>query len=111
MSLKRDHEKFEDLIKSCSAIVCYNDQIALKVVNTIRNKGLSIPDDISLVSFDDSQLAVVSDVKLTTVAHPQQKLGRIVAESLINKINGGRGKDKIRMEAELIIRDSAKEHK
>lgn len=109
--IKRDHEKFEDLIKSCSAIVCYNDQIALKVVNTIRNKGLSIPDDISLVSFDDSQLAVVSDVKLTTVAHPQQKLGRIVAESLINKINGGRGKDKIRMEAELIIRDSAKEHK
>jgi len=109
--IKFDKRMFAELIKRCSAIVCYNDQVALKVMNIIRNKGMSIPDDISLVSFDDSQLAVVSDVQLTTVAHPQKKLGKVVAECLINKINGGRGKDKIKMEPELIIRDSAKEYK
>ena len=109
--IKFDKKMFRELTKRCSAIVCYNDQVALKVMNIIRKKGMKIPEDISLVSFDDSQLAVVSEVKLTTVAHPQKKLGRIVAESLINKINGGKGKDKIKMEPELIIRGSTKEYK
>ncbi|MGB3926899.1 MAG: GntR family transcriptional regulator [Caldicoprobacterales bacterium] len=108
--IKLDHKKFEVLIKSCSAIICYNDQVALKIVNAIKSMEMNIPDDISLVSFDDSQLAVVSEVKLTTVAHPQKKLGRLVAESLINKIDGREVKDKVKMEPELIVRDSAKEY-
>ncbi len=102
---------FVKLIKKCSAIVCYNDQIALKAMDVIRDNGLVIPDDISLVSFDDSQLAVASEVKLTTVAHPQEKLGRAVADALINRVEADIGEyngNNIKMEPKLIIRDSVR---
>ena len=47
-----------------------------------------MPGDISLVSFDDSQLAVASEVKLTTVAHPKEKLGQEAAKAMIDLIEG-----------------------
>ena len=49
--------------------------IAIKVMDVIRENGLRVPEDISLVSFDDSQLAIASEIKFTTVAHPKEKLG------------------------------------
>lgn len=112
--VKFDGGAFDVLIKKCSAIVCYNDQIALQVMDILREKGMDIPHNISLVSFDDSQLAIVSETKLTTVAHPQEKLGKIAAETLISLMKGGigqnhEGRGKIKMEPRLIIRDSVKE--
>lgn len=106
-----DGKGFDGLIKKCSAIVCYNDQIALKAMDVIREKGMSIPDDISLVSFDDSQLAVVSEVKLTTVAHPQEKLGKAAARTLIDMMKDSMDQDKIKLRPKLIVRGSAKELK
>lgn len=104
---------FDALIEKCSALVCYNDQIALKSMDIIREKGMVIPDDISLVSFDDSELAIVPEVKLTTVAHPQEKLGKRAAETLISlmkdhAVQGDLGHNKIKMKPKLVIRNSAK---
>lgn len=103
--------KIKSLLSKCTAIVCYNDQIALKVMDTIREKNLKIPEDISLVSFDDSQLALASETKLTTVAHPKDKLGEEAARSIINMINRTKDYYDIKMKPELIVRGSTKMYK
>ncbi|MFO7295624.1 MAG: GntR family transcriptional regulator [Clostridia bacterium] len=96
------------LLKGCSGIVCYNDQMAIKILDVLRGMGLSVPEDVSLVSFDDSQLAVASEVKLTTVAHPQERLGQQAAKALIDMIEGRQKRCSIKMRPELIVRGSVK---
>lgn len=96
----------QDLLSQCTAVVCYNDQIALKVMDVLREKGLSIPESISLVSFDDSQLALASEVKLTTVAHPKEKLGEEAAKAILNMIERVQDYYEVKMQPELIVRGS-----
>ncbi|MDR2610842.1 MAG: GntR family transcriptional regulator [Clostridiales Family XIII bacterium] len=71
------------LLQNNTAVVCYNDQIAVSMMEFCRNNGFQVPDDISLVGIDDSQLARVCEVPLTSVRHPQQLLGEQVAEMLL----------------------------
>ena len=91
-----------------TAIVCYNDQIALRVINNLRKEGITVPQDISIVSFDDSSLAVSSDVKLTTIKHPKKDMGRQAAKCIIDMIEGRIEKPQYIYPAELIVRDSCK---
>ena len=93
------------------AIVCYNDEVALSILHVIRELGLSIPEDLSIIGYDDSQLALASEIQLTTVTHPKTELGRAAAEMLIKLIEK---KDKepiesIVFEPELIIRNSTRQ--
>ncbi len=91
-----------------TAIFCYNDQIAIQVIEAIRKSNLKIPRDISLVGYDDSNLAVATEVKLTTVKHPKEEMGKRVASMMINMINGEERKPCFVYQLELIIRSSCK---
>lgn len=75
-----------DMLRRCTAVVCFNDQVAVRLVQFARENGLSVPDDLSIVSFDDALLARV-DVPLTTMAHPKQRVGRQAAENLLKLID------------------------
>ena len=66
-------------------IVCYNDQIAVGVVHVLREMGKNVPEDISITGYDNSVMAG-GDVSLTTIVHPQEKLGEMAAELLLEKI-------------------------
>src|SRR5699024_1191551 len=68
------------------AIFCYNDEIALNILHVIRELGLKVPEDISIVGYDDSQLAEASEVKLTTVKHPKMQMGEAAAKTVIHLI-------------------------
>lgn len=95
-------------LSNCTAIVCYNDQVALRMLEIFKQEGLKVPNNYSMVSFDNSNIAQTSEVKLTTVAHPKSILGSKAASSLINIINN---KDLIiqeKMKPELIIRESTR---
>src|SRR5699024_9858545 len=50
-----------------SAIVCYNDELAMSLLEVLRNKQIKVPEDISLIGYDDSAFSKVSEVKLTTI--------------------------------------------
>ena len=91
-----------------TAIVCYNDQIALRVINNLRKEGISVPNDISIVSFDDSSLAISSDIKLTTIKHPKRDMGVQAAKCIIDMIESRIEKPQYIYSAELIVRDSCK---
>lgn len=97
--------RFHGMLAECTAMVCYNDQQALKLLDAVREQGLRVPEDLSVVSFDDSQLAVSSEVKLTTVAHPKERLGSEAAQRMIALINES-GPQKVTMTPELIVRGS-----
>ena len=97
--------------KAIDAIACYNDQIAFGIYEKITELGLSIPTDISLTGFDDSYYATSCPVKLTSVSHPKELLGKMAAQTLLDMIdNQDYSKTAIRniFEPELIIRDSCK---
>ncbi|MFC0302677.1 GntR family transcriptional regulator [Virgibacillus soli] len=84
-------EKLDRLLSNTAKIptglICYNDELALKILDILRKKDIRIPDDLSIVGYDDSFLAEISEVKLTSIVHPKSKLGEAAANKIIELIN------------------------
>lgn len=97
-------------IKSCSAVVCYNDEIAIRLINMLSASGYIIPDDISIASFDNSTLSGLSRVPITSMNHPKEMLGRIAAQKLLNKINGN-SESSISMPWDIVVKESTSRNK
>jgi GntR family transcriptional regulator of arabinose operon len=93
-----------------TAFVCYNDELAVLLLEAARQTGLSVPDDLSIIGFDDSTLATATEVKLTTLSHPKMDMGVQAAAMLIDMIERRTNetpKDII-YKPELILRNSTK---
>jgi len=93
-----------------TAFVCYNDELAVLLLDAARQQGLSVPDDLSIIGFDDSSLATATEVKLTTLSHPKALMGLEAAEMLIGIIEGRKPEipADILYKPELILRGSTK---
>lgn len=92
-------------------IVCYNDQIALEVIIALEKEKIKVPGEISVTGYDNSFIAQNGSIKLTTIAHPQEKLGAAAAELLLEKIRGINEADsKVErlLKPELIIGESCR---
>lgn len=91
-----------------TAFVCYNDELAVWLLEVVRIAGLRVPDDLSIVGFDDSFLATATETKLTTVSHPKFDLGVRAAELLIDMMNGDADDScgEIVFAPELVVRQS-----
>ena len=76
------------LLKGCTAVVCYNDEVAYRLVSIMRKKGLRVPEDLAVASFDNSHFSELSPVRITSLAHGSKNLGRTAAERLIDLMNG-----------------------
>jgi GntR family transcriptional regulator of arabinose operon len=90
-----------------TALVCYNDELAVRLLDAVRQAGLSVPDHVSMVGFDDSSLAIATETKLTTLTHPKMEMGAEAAEMLISMIEGKPVKPVI-FKPELIVRESTR---
>lgn len=71
-----------------TALVCYNDEVGLEVVNVCRQLGISIPDKLSIIGQDNSYIAKNATINLTTLTHPQEQMGRDAADWIIKKLQG-----------------------
>jgi DNA-binding LacI/PurR family transcriptional regulator len=92
-----------------TALFCFNDISALGAIRALREAGLRVPQDVSVVGFDDIQAAAFQNPGLTTVRQPLRKMGKIAAETVLNRIQLGNTvghADQITVEAELIVRGS-----
>lgn len=69
-----------------SAFVCGNDEDALHLIRAAEARNLGVPDDISVVGFDNSDIARLEKVSLTTVDHPSFEIGQKAANILLDKI-------------------------
>ncbi|OAB40381.1 GntR family transcriptional regulator [Paenibacillus antarcticus] len=71
-----------------SAIVCYNDEVGLEVMNVCRQLNISVPEELSIIGQDNSYIANNANIKLTTLTHPQEQMGRDAADWVIKKLHG-----------------------
>ncbi|WP_207180736.1 GntR family transcriptional regulator [Anaerocellum diazotrophicum] len=90
------------------AAVCYNDKIALPLCVKLKEMGFKIPQDISVTGYDNSLLATLTDIKLTTVEHPKEKLGEMAAKAAVSMIKKTRKIIKEEIECDIIYRNSTK---
>jgi DNA-binding LacI/PurR family transcriptional regulator len=89
-----------------TAVCCYNDMSALGAMRSIHLHGLRVPEDISVVGFDDLFLASYTQPRLTTVRQPMRRMGLLAMESLFRLMSGEDSEIRITVEAELIVRES-----
>jgi len=109
--LQADNDLLMDSVKSCSAVVCYNDLVASVLYQYFSEQGIRVPKDISMVGFDDSFSSPLARLELTTVKHPQQALGAKAAGLLMDMVKNG--KDAAPpcihvMEADILLRESVR---
>ncbi|MBW4081459.1 substrate-binding domain-containing protein [Paenibacillus sp. S150] len=71
-----------------TAIVCYNDEVGLEAVHVCRQLAISVPEDLSIIGQDNSYIAKNANIKLTTLTHPQEQMGRDAADWVIKKLQG-----------------------
>lgn len=99
-------DKILNRLESCSALFCYNDQIAFQLVRILSDRGIRVPEDVALISIDDSDLAIHSEVQITSLPHPKEKLGAKAAELLLRMIDSGRPVDSYEFDTRVVERDS-----
>jgi len=87
-------------------IVCNSDVIALGVLRGLRRMGRSVPEDVAVIGFGDSEAGRCTVPELSTVRPPRAEIGRLVGRAVISRINGGE-REQHCLPAELIIRESS----
>lgn len=103
---RRAMEKLLALPQPPTAVFCYNDMSALGALRAIHQHGLKVPDDISIVGFDDLAIASYTSPLLTTVGQPKQQMGRMAMETMLKILSGVDSKTNIKVEGKLLIRES-----
>ena len=99
---------FRDRVDRPTAVTCYNDLVAIGVVHALRELGLRVPDDVSVVGFDDIDVASYLAVPLTTVRMPRYAIGQRATKLLIEsaEADGILPTQKVMLDADLIVRES-----
>jgi LacI family transcriptional regulator/LacI family repressor for deo operon, udp, cdd, tsx, nupC, and nupG len=89
-----------------TAVFCYNDREALGAMRAVRESGMRVPDDISIVGFDDLFLSSYMDPPLTTIRQPKHEMGRVATEILFGLLNGDKQPKNHLSSGMLIVRQS-----
>lgn len=104
-------QKLKDILVSDekpTGIICYNDEIAIKVLNVLRDLEIKVPEELSIVGYDDSYLAEASEIKLTSVTHPKMDMGIEAAKWIVSAVENGDWEETRQKvyEPEIVIRNS-----
>lgn len=94
-----------------TALFAFNDISAMGAIRALREAGLQVPQDVSVVGFDDIQAAAYQNPGLTTVRQPLQEMGRIAAEILLKHIRrpaseSRKDQQEIMVEPQLVVRET-----
>ncbi len=89
-----------------TALFAFNDISAIGAMRAILDAGLRVPDDISIVGFDDIQSASFLNPSLTTIRQPLQEIGKIAGSVLLSRLAGGAEEREVMVCPELVVRGS-----
>lgn len=102
-------EYFENSNKEYDAVVCASDEIAMGVINALREKGKKVPEDVSVVGFNDNIMSSVFYPKITTIKQPSYDMGSVAMRMLIKMLSKRElDESQFVLNYELIERDSCK---
>ncbi len=109
----KDEDQLERLLKHAApptAIFAANNFLAVGVINALRKRGIRVPEDMSVVCFDDLDLSSALEPFLTVAAQPAYQFGAMGIQLLVERIQGSAVPEprKLILPSELVIRSSAK---
>jgi DNA-binding LacI/PurR family transcriptional regulator len=94
--------------QSFTALLSFNDMAAIGAIRALQDAGLRVPDDVSVVGFDDIKGAAFNNPSLTTIRQPLEEMGRTAARIALSRIQGKHEfKDEIAIKPELVTRESS----
>ena len=112
LTTEQGYEAMTDILESGNiptAVFCGNDITAIGAIRAIEEKGFSIPDETSIISIDDVDMAVYIKPSLSTIHVPKIELGKFAVKLLIDKIETAREIPvKVELPFELVIRESCR---
>jgi DNA-binding LacI/PurR family transcriptional regulator len=93
-----------------TAITCFNDLVAIGALRALNELGLSVPGDVSVVGYDDIEMAAYLPTPLTTVRAPSREMGRRAASLLIRQFDGSASDapERVVLETELVVRGTSR---
>ena len=95
------------LAQKPTAVIAYNDVMAIGVIKGMRAAGVRVPHDVSVIGFDNIALSAMVDPELTTVAAPLRAMGIIGVKNLIAAISGSNpSRDPVILPVKLLVRGS-----
>jgi DNA-binding LacI/PurR family transcriptional regulator len=95
------------LATNATGVIAYNDEVAVGVLNRLADRGVRVPDDVSVVGFDDTLLAEMVTPRLTTVRIPAAAAGTAAVGMLLDVVGGRQvAVRRLKLEAELVVRSS-----
>lgn len=90
-----------------TAIFATNDLLAIGTIQAVNEHGLKVPQDVSVIGFDNTMLATITDPPLTTIAQPMEQMGRQIVDLLVQELKGDvTHKQRIVLLPELVVRKS-----
>ncbi len=90
-----------------TAIFATNDLLAIGTIQAANEHGLKVPQDVSVIGFDNTMLATITDPPLTTIAQPMEQMGRQIVDLLVQELKGDvTHKQRIVLLPELVVRKS-----
>lgn len=78
----------EKLLDACSAVVCYNDEIASRLLEILLRRGVKVPQELAIISFDNSYYSSLGSIGLTSLAPDPGTLGSLAAQAILKLIRG-----------------------
>jgi LacI family transcriptional regulator/LacI family repressor for deo operon, udp, cdd, tsx, nupC, and nupG len=88
-----------------TAIICYCDTVAAGVLLACREAGVSVPEQVSVIGFDDNDLCEIVCPPLTTIAQPKREMGQKAMRMLLTNVSGGAVEDFV-VQPSLVLRES-----
>ena len=89
-----------------TAVLAMSDAIAIGAIRSAQRLGLGLPDDLSVIGYDDIPLAALVSPQLSTIRQPIFEKGRLAAEMLVATLEGNTGLESARLPTELVLRET-----
>jgi DNA-binding LacI/PurR family transcriptional regulator len=89
-----------------TAVFASNDRCAVGVLDTLLRAGVGVPGEVSVIGYDDSRLARLTHINLTTVAQDPEQMARLAVEAVVERLEGESGKPArdILLDSRLVVR-------
>ena len=102
-------DKILSRVENCTALFCYNDQVAFQLVRLLKERGIEVPGKLSIIGIDDSDLARMCEVPITSLPHPKESLGAKAAENLLALIENHKYDATYEFDTRVVERESVAE--
>ena len=90
-----------------TAIFAVSDELARGAIEAARERGLSVPEDLSVVGFDDTEIARIASPPLTTIRQPLQEMGAVALRTVLRLVAGEKiDSNHVELATELVVRSS-----